>query len=104
MTLGQLVLVRWADAVGPVDLDEGERLPLEVMETVGWVREVTPQYVTLAPERYADHPRRVRAATSLPIGDILYVQVLVPAQHKRPRGPHISDASWGKLQREETGE
>lgn len=78
MKVGQVVVVRWADAVGPVDLDAGERLPLEVMETIGRVHEITPQYVTLAPERYVNQPGHVRAATSLPIGDILYVQVMVP--------------------------
>jgi len=78
--VGDLVVVEWADAVGPVDLEEGERLPLERMETTGWVREVTPQYVTLHPERYLTQSGRVRAATTIGTGYILSVRVIEGAR------------------------
>lgn len=76
MTVGDLVVIEWADAVGPVDLEEGDRLPLERMETCGWVREITPQYVTLHPERYLTQAGRVRAATSIGLGYIIEARVI----------------------------
>lgn len=98
MTVGDLVIVRWRDAVGPLDLDEGERLQLGPMRTCGWVREVTPQYVTLAPEEYEAQVGRCRAATSIPTGDIYDVVVVEPRDGQpRRRGPRVSDESWAKL-------
>lgn len=96
MIVGDLVVLRWRDAVGPVDLDDGERLPLEPMRTCGWVRELTPQYVTLAPEEYEAQAGRCRAATSIPTGDIYDVTVVEPRAGKS-RGPRVSDESWAKL-------
>ena len=78
MKVGDLVVVYWLDAVGPADLEEGERLPLEPMRTCGWVREVTPQYVTLHPEEYEAQKGRVRAATTIGIGYIVAVEVAQP--------------------------
>ena len=101
MIVGDLVIVLWRDAVGPVDLDEGERLPLEPMRTCGWVREITPQYVTLAPEEYEAQAGRCRAATSIGISYIYDVAVVEPRDGApRRRGPHVSDESWAKLTEE----
>ena len=101
MTPGDLVVIEWVDAVGPLDLDPSDRLPLEPMRTCGWVREVTATYVTLHPEEYVAQPGHVRAATSIGLSYITSTRIVEPVGFRpgKPRGPHISDESWGALQR-----
>ncbi|GMV07373.1 MAG: hypothetical protein AMXMBFR53_36480 [Gemmatimonadota bacterium] len=77
MKRGDLVVLTWLDAVGPVDLDEGDTLEPITVETVGWVWETAPGHVTLAPERFDDG--RVRSATTVPLGMILHVEAVARA-------------------------
>lgn len=70
--VGSLVLVRWADADGPLLRDAGQRdanSPEADAETVGWIALRTARKVHLACERFPKGCRdRYRGITRIPVG------------------------------------
>jgi len=74
--IGDLVLLRWVDTRGSprgwVPLDEAEIEPV-VIESVGWVARVTPDYLCLAPHVGSG---TVMGYVTVPVVCFLKLQVL----------------------------
>ena len=60
----QLVIVRWVDATYEMDLDIGKKLTPSIAETVGFLLEDVPAYVTVVSELFEDGT--MRAVTTVP--------------------------------------
>lgn len=74
MREGDLVVVGWLDAVGPVDLAPGDQLRPAKARTVGWVIAKKTGYITLAAEMFEDG--HARAVTTIPRGMIHDIDVV----------------------------
>ena len=78
----RLVAVEWVDAVGPCDLEAGQKLRPYVAYTVGWVYEDADEYLTVAGEIFKDDEDTWRACTTIPKACITEVTDLLPRYRK----------------------
>jgi hypothetical protein len=71
----RLVLVEWWDAVGPADMEPGEKLPPLLAKTVGYLYEDAEDYITIAAEIF-EADSTFRACTTIPRCSITAIRQL----------------------------